>query len=94
MTYTKTLWTVEIETKSGGTFTVADTADSADGTVAWSAVKAGRDILYKDGDAFKYIAHDCICNATATSTTTEVTVEDDNCNFAPCGETTVDPVEP
>lgn len=95
MTYQKTLLTVAIETKSGGSITVADTAESAVGTAAWNAITHGNDVLYKDGDDFQFIAHDCICSAKATPTQTEVTVEDDNCNYTPCGETAEEPtVEP
>ena len=76
MTYTKVLMTVEIETKSGGTFTVADTADDAVASAVWGAIRSGSDLLYKDGDAMQFIAHDCICSAKATTSTTEVTKED------------------
>lgn len=87
MTYPKTLYTVVIETQSGGSITVADTAITSIGRTAWDAIAGGRDVLYKDGDEWKYIAHDCVCTATCTTTQTEVTVEDANCNYTPCGDT-------
>lgn len=98
MTYDKTLKTVEIETKSGGTFTVADTVDNAVGSAVWDSIVGGGKILYKDGDKWQFIANDCICSASYTTSTTEVTKED--CEpIDPCADDTNDggttePTEP
>lgn len=86
MTITKKLLSVQIETQSGGSFTVADTADNMAGTAVWGMITAGRDILYKDGEDFQFIAADCVCSAKATPSEATVEVEDANCNFKPCGE--------
>lgn len=86
MTYPKTLLTVEITTKDGGTITVADTEQNMIGTAVWNALLDGDRILYKDGTKWQYIEHDCVCTAEATENTIEVTVEDANCNYQPCEE--------
>lgn len=69
---TKPLYKVVITTKSGGEFTVQDTATSNDGSAVWGLIRSGHDLLYKDGEDWQYIAHDCICSAKATVTPTEV----------------------
>ena len=88
-TYEKILKTVVITTKSGGEFTIADTATTSDGSAVWEMVRGGANILYKDGDDWQFIRNDCICSAKATVTTAEVEKpEDEFCQPIedPCAE--------
>ena len=79
MTYDKHLLTVEITTKSGNTVTVADTSDDQKGTAAWGLIRQGADLLWKEGEDWMYMAHDCICSAKAIVTTEQVEKPEDDC---------------
>lgn len=94
MTIKKTLLTVAIETKAGGSITVADTEETMNGTAVWNAITGGHDVKYFDGEKWQFISADCVCTASATPSEVEVEVEDDNCNYHPCGEQTEPDPEP
>lgn len=77
-TYEKVLMTVEITTKSGGSFTIADTETDAKGSSVWGMVRSGQDVLYASSETEQqYIAHDCICSAKATRKVAEVEKPED-----------------
>ena len=91
-TFKKPLYTVEVITTCGESYTVADTAEKTIGSSAFSQFKAGMTLVLETGENEKtYVPFHAVCAVKVTISTEDVEKPDAyNCTE----ETDSEPVEP